>query len=58
MFMFTNWEGYLQARLNHVQEGSYDEGQDIWDSSLFSKKTALIINRNKGILSDRSLRPV
>ena len=56
--MFTNWKGYLQARLNHVQEGSYDEGQDIWDSSLFSKKTTLIIKRNKGILSDRSLRPV
>ena len=41
--MFTIWKRFFQTRLNNVPETSYDKSQDIWKSSLFSKKVILTI---------------
>ena len=46
--MVTIWKRFLQTRLNHWY--SYDKIQDIWKSSLFSKKATLTIKwKNRSI---------
>ena len=56
--MFTIWKKFLQTCLNHVPEGLYDKGQNIWKSSRLSTKTTLTIKRRKEILRGTGLRSV